>query len=109
MKLHLAEISTQVAPGAMAALICDGAGWHRTGGELRLPGDIVLISLPPHAPELNPMENVWDYLRGNKLSARVCDSYDEILAARADAWNWFVDDPARIRSIGAREWMTVNV
>ena len=33
MNLHLAEISTQVAPAAIAALICDGAGWHQSGGE----------------------------------------------------------------------------
>ena len=37
LNLHLAEISTQVAPGAVAALICDGAGWHQSGGELRVP------------------------------------------------------------------------
>ena len=34
MNLHLAEISTQVAASATAALICDGAGWHQTGGAL---------------------------------------------------------------------------
>ncbi len=27
------------------------------------------------------MENVWDYLRQNKLCAAVWDSYDDILAA----------------------------
>jgi hypothetical protein len=37
MNEHLREISTQVAPGAHAALICDGAGWHQTGGRLRVP------------------------------------------------------------------------
>ena len=37
MNLHLEEISTQIAPGAVAALICDGAGWHQSGGELRVP------------------------------------------------------------------------
>lgn len=109
MNLHLAEISTQVAPGSIAALICDGAGWHQAGGELKLPDNIVLLPLPPYAPELNPMENVWDYLRANKLSAGVWDSYEEILAACADAWKWLVDDPGRIRSIGTREWATVNV
>jgi len=109
MNLHLAEISTQVAPGAIAALICDGAGWHQSGGELKMPDNIVLLPLPPYAPELNPMENVWDYLRANKLSAGVWDGYDEILDACADAWKWFVDDPGRIRSIGTREWATVNV
>jgi transposase len=109
MNLHLAEISTQITSGSVAALICDGAGWHQSGGELKLPDNIVLLPLPPYAPELNPMENVWDYLRDNKLSARVWDSYDEILAACADAWNWFVNEPTRIRSIGTREWATLSV
>jgi hypothetical protein len=109
MNLHLAEISTQVAPGAIAALICDGAGWHQTGGTLKLPDNIVLVPLPPYAPELNPMENVWEYLRANKLSTGVWDGYDQILDACSDAWNWFVNDPDRIRSIGTRDWTTVNV
>ena len=55
------------------------------------------------------MENVWDYLRANRLSARVWDTYDDILDACSSAWNWFVNDPRRIRSIGAREWATVNL
>lgn len=109
MNLHLAEISLHVAPGSVAALICDGAGWHQTGGKLVVPANIVLVPLPPYAPELNRMENVWQYLRANKLSARVWDSYDDILNACADAWNWFMDDPERIRSIGATEWATVGV
>ncbi|HEY4043678.1 MAG TPA: IS630 family transposase [Rhodopila sp.] len=109
MNLHLAEISTQVAPGALAAVICDGAGWHQTGGSLKLPGNIVLIPLPPYSPELNSMENVWEYLRANRLSAGVWDSYDEILDACCEAWNWFANDPDRIRTIGTREWATVNL
>jgi transposase len=108
MSLHLEEISTQVAPGAVAAVICDGAGWHATGGELKVPDNIVLLPLPPYAPELNPMENVWEYLRGNKLSANVWDDYDAILNACAEAWNWLIADPDRIRSIGTREWTTVS-
>jgi len=109
MNLHLEEISTQVAPGSIAAVICDGAGWHQRGSELKLPANIVLLPLPPYSPELNSMENVWDYLRANKFSACVWDSHDEILAACAEAWNWLTGDPDRIRSIGARDWATVNV
>jgi transposase len=67
-----------------------------------------LLPLPPYAPELNPMENVWDYLQANKLSAGVWDDYDQILQACSEAWNWFVNDPDRIRSIGTRQWATVN-
>jgi transposase len=109
MNLHLAEISQQVAPGAIAVVICDRAGWHQKGGELTLPGNIVLLHLPPYAPELNPMENVWEYLRANKLSAGVWDTYEAILQACADAWNWFISDTARVRSTGTRQWATVNL
>ena len=71
MSEHLKEISTQVMPGAHAVLICDGAGWHQTGKRLRVPDNITLLPMPPYSPELNPMENVWQYLRGNKLCALV--------------------------------------
>lgn len=108
MNLHLEEISAQVAPGSIAVLLCDGAGWHQSD-ELTVPGNIVPLHLPPYAPELNPMENVWAYLRGNKLSTGVWDTYDAIVAACAEAWNWFVRDAARIRSIGSREWATVSL
>ena len=66
MNEHLKEISTQIAPGAHAVLVCDGAGWHQQGKRLRTPHNITLLRLPPYSPELNPMENIWDYLRGNK-------------------------------------------
>jgi hypothetical protein len=109
INLHLAEISAQIAPGAVAALIWDGAGWHQTGGELDVPDNIVLLPLPPYSPELNPMENVWEYLRANKLSGCVWDNYDAIVTACVEAWNWLIGDPDRIRSIGTRDWASVNV
>ena len=109
MHLHLQEISTQVSPGARAALVCDGAGWHQRGGELEVPDNIVMLHLPPYSPELNPMENVWAYLRANKLCARVWDDYEAILRACKEAWHFLINDPDRIRSIGTRDWSTVNV
>ena len=69
-----------------------------------MPDNIVLLPLANYSPELNPMENVWEYLRGNKLSARVWDSYEAIVEACAEAWNFFVNDPDRIRSIATRAW-----
>src|SRR5271157_3705084 len=96
-------------PRRCRPLIWDGAGWHQSGGELNVPENIVLLPLPPYSPELNPMENVWEYLRANKLSGCVWDNYDAILKACAEAWNWLIGDPDRIRSIGTRDWATVNV
>ena len=65
MSVHLAEIGKQVCDGSHAVLICDGAGWHQTGQRLTVPKNITLLRLPPYSPELNPIENVWEYLRGN--------------------------------------------
>ena len=109
MNEHLKEISTQVAPGAHAVLVCDGAGWHQPGKRLRTPHNITLLPLPPYSPELNPMENIWDYLRGNKLSRLVWDSYEAIIAACKEAWDFLVGDPDRIKSIACRSWASVNV
>src|ERR1019366_1720017 len=67
MSMHLAEISRVIAPNANAALVLDGAGYH-VAADLVVPDNITLVPLPPYAPELNPVENVWEYLRGNKLS-----------------------------------------
>ena len=108
MNEHLAEISTQVAPHAHALLVCDGAGWHQPGKRLIVPDNMTLLPLPPYSPELNPMENVWDYLRGNKLSSLVCDSYELIVEACRQAWLFLVNDPERIVSIGTRSWARVN-
>ncbi len=66
MSEHLKEISAQVTPGAHAVVVCDGAGWHQQGQRLCVPDNITLLPLPPYSPELNPIENIWDYLRGNK-------------------------------------------
>lgn len=109
MGIHLAEISTQVATGAHAVVLCDGAGWHQTGGELKVPRNLTLLPIPPYTPELNSMENVWDYLRGNQLSHRLWDTYDDILQACAKAWRFLISDPERIKSIAHRDWACVSL
>lgn len=107
MNLHLAEISTKVVAGAHAVLVLDGAGWHMTGGRLQVPANVTLLHLPPYSPELNPVENVWAYLRSNKLSNRVFDDYDAIVQACCEAWNSLIAAPERITSIATRTWTEV--
>ena len=103
MSLHLAEIGKKVAVGAHAVLILDGAGYHKASA-LSIPANISLLKLPPYAPELNPAENVWEYLRQRWLSNHIFDDYDAILDAVCDAWNRLIAEPARIQSIGSRQW-----
>lgn len=104
MNLHLVEISTQIAPGAHAILTCDGAGWHRPGGRLKIPANISLLPLPPYSPELNPVENIWQFLRQNYLANRVYDSCEALVDACCEAWNALVAAPEIIRSIATRDW-----
>ena len=73
-----------------------------------MPGNIALLHLPPYAPELNPMKNVWAYLRSNKLCNLVSDVYDDIVLACATAWKLRTDDPERVQSIGVRKSASVS-
>ena len=103
MQAHLAEISLAVDPGAHAVLMVDQAGWHLSP-KLNIPDNITLLPLPPRSPELNPVENIWQYLRDNWLSNRIFKSYDDIVDLCCDAWNKLIDRPWKIMSIGMRDW-----
>lgn len=107
MQEHLREISTHVARGAHAVLLLDRAGWHTTR-RLKVPRNITLIFLPSRSPELNPVEQIWQYIRANWLSNRVFETYDEIIDAACDAWNRLVKQPETITSIGMRDWAHIS-
>ena len=104
MNLHLAEISAQVAADAHAVVILDQAGWHGARA-LGVPHNISLLPLPPYSPELNPVENLWQFLKHNFLNARIFQTYDAIVAACCDAWNRLRAVPGQIRSITTRDWV----
>jgi transposase len=103
MNLHLAAISADIAPGRHAALLLDQAGWHLSA-KLVVPANITIVPLPPKCPELNPQENIWQFMRDNWLSNRVFATYDDIVAHCCEAWNKLIDQPWRIISIGMRDW-----
>ena len=104
MQLHLDEISRNVAD---AVLILDRAGWHTTG-KLDVPDNITPIFLPSRAPELNPVDNVWQYLRQNWLSNTVFENYDAIIDAACAAWRNLIAQPETITSIGMRDWAHIG-
>ena len=107
MNSSLNEISRHVAAGAHAVLILDRAGWHTTTN-LDVPNNITPIFLPSRAPELNPVENIWQYLRANWLSNRVFETYDAIIEAACDAWQKLLTESEIVTSIGVRHWAHVG-
>ncbi len=104
MNLHLTEISAEVAPGRHAVLLLDQAGWYMSP-QLRVPSSITLLALPPQCPELDPAENIWQFMRDNWLSNRIFRFYEDILRHCCFAWNKLIDQPWRIMSIGLRDWI----
>ena len=73
-----------------------------------MPVNITLILLPSRAPELNPVENIWQYMRANWLSNRVFETYDAIIDAACDAWRKLIAQPQTITSIGTRDWANIG-
>ena len=51
-----------------------------------VPENVTIVKLPAKCPELNPVENVWQFMRNNWLSNRVFASYDAIVDYCCDAW-----------------------
>ena len=100
-------ISRHVTRGAHAVLLLARAGWHTTA-KLVIPANITPIFLPSRAPELNPVENVWQYLRANWLSNRVFETYEAIIEVVCEAWQKLIDQPHTITSIEKREWVHVG-
>ena len=107
MQAHLDEIGRTVARGAHAVLLLDRAGWHTTE-KLTIPNNLTMILLPSRSPELNPVENIWQFLRANWPSNRVFQTYDEIIAAACEAWNKLTALPETITSIGMRDWAHIG-
>jgi transposase len=103
MQLHLNEIGKDVAPGRQTVLLLDQAGWHMSD-KLDVPANLTLVPLPAKCPELNPVENAWEFMRDNWLSNRIFLNPDDIIDHCCEAWNKLRTQPRRIMSIGPREW-----
>ena len=102
MNLHLAEI----ADGSRREPTPCSFSTRPVGTcpQIRRAPEHHLLPLPPKCPELNPVENVWQFIRDNWLSNRVFRSYGDILEHCCFAWNKLVDQPWTIMSIGLRDW-----
>lgn len=103
MQLFLNEVSKR-HPKEQIVMVIDGAGWHRSD-TLKAPDNIYLLKLPPYAPELNPIEHVWDELREKFFHNRVFDSLDALENHLTLALKSLEDDPNRVESIVSWSWI----
>jgi hypothetical protein len=96
MQVFLDQFAAALGADEPAVTLLDQAGWHGTQA-LGVPGNVTLVPLPPHAPQLNPIARVWLDLRERHLSHRLLAGYDATVDARCSAWNQLT--PERLRSL----------
>lgn len=99
----LQELSSKLAHDEHAVLIMDQAGWH-TSPRVKMPENITALFLPPYSPELNPVENLWHYLKSHYLSNRVYEEYEALLDAGQEAWRSLTLDT--IKSVCRCDYLT---
>lgn len=94
----LEQLSATIPAGVHVVLAWDGAGWH-TARRVVAPANITLVALPPYAPELNPVERLWHYLREHHWSNRVYRDAEALEEAAVTGWQKVCLDPSRIRTV----------
>lgn len=103
MNAFLKVFGESLAADEHAVLVMDNAGWHHAKA-LKMPPNVTPLYLPPYAPELNPIERLWAYLKSHHLSNHAYESYEALLDAGVHAWNALTK--TRIASLCATPWIT---
>ncbi len=98
VNIFLEQMARQIAPDVHIVLIWDQAGFH-TAGRLKVPPNMTVLPLPPYSPELNPVENLWHYLRSHHWSNREYVDWDALDDAACNAWRSTCLDPEIIKSV----------
>jgi transposase len=81
----LAQFARTIPADEHAVMLWDGAGFHASR-QLRVPDNVTVVTLPAYSPELNPIENLWHYLKSHCWSNRAYDDYEALEQAAVDAW-----------------------
>jgi transposase len=100
INVFLSQFAATLPADEHAVMVWDGAGFHRSG-QLTVPPNITLIQLPPYSPELNPIENLWHYLKSHFWSNRSYEDYDALESAAIAAWRTAVLDTDLMKTVCA--------
>ena len=100
INIFLRQFAKTLPADEQAVVIWDGAGFHTSHG-LEVPENVTLLQLPAYSPELNPIENLWNYLKSHYWSNRAYADYDALELAAIDAWQRAVLDPDLMKTVCA--------
>jgi transposase len=91
-------------PDATHVVLWDGAGFHPGDGDPGLPANVRLMAFPSYSPELNPVEKLWDQLKG-RLCNRVFASLEALEAVPTEALCDFWQDARRVVDLIGKGWL----
>ena len=104
---HLKQISAVTEKGRHAVVIMDGAGWH-TNDIAEQFSNVSIIKLPPYSPELNPIEQVWIWLRQHYLANQSFIDCQDIVSKVCTVWNRFLERADRVTKMCTRDWINLT-
>ncbi len=105
MAMILEQFARDLDPGVHTVMIWDQAGFH-CSKDLKVPDNVSIVPLPPYSPELNPIENLWHYLRSHHWANRVYESYDDLRQAACEAWQESCLDAELIKTVCNAPYIT---
>jgi transposase len=100
----LAQFARTIPADEHAVMLWDGAGFHASK-QLRVPDNMTVVMLPAYSPELNPIENLWHYLKSHFWSNRAYDDYDALEEAAVAAWRKAALDADLMKSVCAATYL----
>lgn len=74
-QLFLKEMSSY-KPDELKVIVLDNGAFHKAK-RLLIPGNILLVFLPPYSPELNPAEKIWQQFK-RAFTNRLFTTLDEV-------------------------------
>ena len=95
-------------PDDFLVMITDGASSHKAKG-LNIPERMHLIYLPPHSPELNPVELLWNILRRDHFANRVFDSLKSAILQAETGLTKMAANRSSIRSLTNWPWISATL
>jgi putative transposase len=101
MNVFLAELSKKYVDDRII-MVCDKASWHRSK-MLIIPENITLIYLPPATPEMNPIEQIWTWIRRHGFRNEIFQTLEHVIDRLCDTICSLSN--ATIKSITARQWV----
>jgi transposase len=98
MNSFFEQFISEVSSDIHVVMVWDQAGFH-TSKNLKIPANVTIVPLPPYSPELNPVENLWHYLRSHYWANRIYADYDALRIAAVDAWQQAALNKKLIKSV----------